>query len=257
MLKKIVHYVFPSKSYSGFSREIKDVNLEEICPNNWARAIVASEFVEKVIPLIKTSKICRVAVVGGTRGEPELLAIQREGIAISLEFFGIENSKKLDLNEAYPEFEEKFDLVLCSQVLEHVWNHSNAIQNLKNLLSDGGLLWLAAPASNRPHGSPGYFSAGLTSGYLSSNLKRFGLVVLDEGHVGSRRNYIAIHLLPTWPTIKANRNPIMYSFGEYSPARRVFLKVRYFHMTVGLQFVSKKLTSDISVATEAWVLAQK
>ena len=42
-----------------------------------------------------------------------------------------------------------FDLILCSQVWEHIWHHGNAFENIENLTSSGSYLWLASLASHR------------------------------------------------------------------------------------------------------------
>ena len=45
--------------------------------------------------------------------------------------------------ETLPDY--KFDLVICSQVLEHVFNYQMAIENLKGLLKPGGYLIVDCP----------------------------------------------------------------------------------------------------------------
>ena len=256
-MKRILFFMFPSLGDARLIVKIKNKDLEELCPNNWARALVVSQFMEYVLPLIDRTKVCRIAIIGGTNLEPELALMQKKGISCHIEYFGIESGNHLDLNEFNPINLEKFDLILCSQVFEHIWNHSSAIQNLENLLCDGGLLWLAAPASNRAHGSPSYYSAGYTSGYLSHNLEQFSFQILREGQIGSRRNYIALHVLPTWLSFKAHRNPVLFAFSEYSPVKRAFLRIRFFHWALALMLISGKISNSSRVASESWALAQK
>lgn len=84
-----------------------------------------------------------VALVGGAPNEPELEIPNHTG-SISISFFGIEsfsgeNFTYLDLNTD-SDIQQGFDLVICSQVLEHVWHHEMAFDNLTKLVKPGGLL---------------------------------------------------------------------------------------------------------------------
>jgi SAM-dependent methyltransferase len=254
---KIMQAVFPSFSYKDISPSFDLNKLEVYCPNNWARSLVVSKFIEYVMPHLESKSNLKVAVVGGHLNEPEILALQDFGIRFSIDVLGIENGIKFDLNVLNHEPLNRYDLVVCSQVLEHVWHHENSFKNLKNLLAPEGLLWLATPAANRAHGSPDYFSAGFTSTYLSRNLRCIELEILESGQLGSRRNFIALHLMPTWLSIKAHNIPILYAFAEYAPMKRVILRIRYSHWLLILHLFSRKITDDIQVATESWVLARR
>ena len=70
-------------------------------------------------------QIHTIAVVGGARNEPELLIFQNK-IGLELHSFGIDSKtgiskfNYLDLNVAQDKPDLQFDLILCSQVLEHV-----------------------------------------------------------------------------------------------------------------------------------------
>jgi 2-polyprenyl-3-methyl-5-hydroxy-6-metoxy-1,4-benzoquinol methylase len=80
-------------------------------------------------------------VIGGDRDDPEILALQGTGIEFTVRTLGIDEAadEHLDLNMR-GEHEAHYDLVLCSQVLEHVWDHEATFSNLAALVRPGGLL---------------------------------------------------------------------------------------------------------------------
>lgn len=162
-------------------------------------------------------EIRKVAVVGGSEREPELAHISNiPGVQIS--FLGVEKMPQdksdfffLDLNERTNAYLE-FDLILCSQVIEHIWNHSQAFENFYNILIPGGLIWIGCPASNIAHGSPDYFSAGFTPDYLSENLKSKNFEILHSQSLGSKRYYFLTHALQIWGSEKMHRFPVFLVF---------------------------------------------
>jgi 2-polyprenyl-3-methyl-5-hydroxy-6-metoxy-1,4-benzoquinol methylase len=106
-----------------------------------------------------------VGVLGGGRDEPEIQALGTIDRKFNVRTIGLDASEiHLDLNSASltDDSFEKFDFLLCSQVLEHVWNHNNFFINLNSLVKKGGLVWLSAPAVNHPHGSPDFYSPGFS-----------------------------------------------------------------------------------------------
>lgn len=199
-------------------------------------------------------KIRKVAVIGGSEREPELAHISNiPGVQIS--FLGVEKKPQdesdfifLDLNERTA-VNHEFDLVLCSQVLEHIWNHSQAFENFYDILNPGGLIWIGCPASNIAHGSPDYFSAGFTPDYISENLKSKNFEILHRQSLGSKRYYFLTHALQIWGSEKMHQFPIFFGFSKYYP--KEFL-LRFY-----AQFLSKKIRSDLKYATETVVLAKK
>ena len=129
-----------------------------------------------------------IAVVGGTSRDPEVLEIKRISPTATLDFFGIENPHSdtnftyLDLNDPIQNLKNKYDLVLCSQVLEHVWNIENTFNVLVSLVSKNGFIWFNCPASNMAHGSPAYYSAGYTAEFVAKNLESRGFAILKTQH---------------------------------------------------------------------------
>lgn len=63
---------------------------------------------------------------------------------------GIENVEFKEGRVEDMSFGEKFDFMVCSEVIEHLWNPMEAVRNLYSLLEDGGSLVLTTPCSFLP-----------------------------------------------------------------------------------------------------------
>ena len=231
----------------------------EIYPKNFGRAMVLADFIEQISGIFEPTSKIRVAVIGGYLDEPELLALEKLQYSTEVTIFGIESDMNyLNMNEISEiAHGGRFDLILCSQVWEHIWNHGNAFKNLLSIMHSGSYLWLASPTSNRAHASPDYFSAGFTASYLSKNLEYLGLKVISSGQLGTARNYRATHTMPEWLTVNSHRLPLLNTFRGNKLIKRIVLTSRYFLRSVELQLFSGKITAEDSFATESWILAQK
>ena len=215
------------------------------------RREITKRFNKIIAPLL--ASIHHVAIVGGSSFEPELEILKtKEGIG--LHFFGIESDaamssfEYLDLNTAKLTVEKQFDLILCSQVLEHLWDVKQAIENLVKLTKPGGLIWIACPASNFAHGSPDYFSAGYQPDLIVNLLNQHNVEILTKGTLGSRRYYFFTHALQTWPTSHQYRFPLLTGISRYYPIQifeRLAATIR-----------SSKISDDAKFATETFVLAR-
>ena len=233
----------------------------EICPSSFGRALVLNQFLNLVPNLFVGKKHLRVAVVGGSAQDVELVALKRLGFTLEIETFGIDsNSRFLDLNiepRRVNKSKSFFDLIVCSQVLEHTWNPHTAFVNLADFCQLNSYLWVGVPASNRFHGSPEYFSAGFTKEYLSNNLEKFGVKTIHSGQLGTKRNYLATHILPRWLTVKGHRNPILFALDQGSRRSKIYFTVRYFHWSVLLLLTSPKFSDNPRYSTESWVLGTR
>lgn len=206
------------------------------------------------------SKVC---VVGGTSSDPEIVVLKNSFPTIEFHTYGIENPSKdknfheLDLNRDQVSIQEGFDLVLCSQVLEHVWNLENSFACLSDLTKPGGYLWLACPASNMPHGSPEYYSAGYTSEFLALNLENRNFEIILRKNLGSKRNYFITHALRQWVGEKEHNHPVKsYKIqpGTFLGNSRKYL--REIPGRILALIYSKQVTESVDYATESVVLAR-
>jgi SAM-dependent methyltransferase len=195
-------------------------------PRDW----LVKRLTENLEGFANAHSLNRILVVGGSPGEPELKVFEKSPAKIF--FAGIdsdgsdENFSYLDLN-LEGEIHETFDLILCNQVLEHLYNLNSAFDNLERLVRPGGFLWITCPANNYRHGSPEFFSAGYSWEFLVRNLENAGFVNIDSGELSSKRIYLYRHLLKIWPTNGQIQFPLLAYFGvQGNIVGKVFYNLR-------------------------------
>jgi hypothetical protein len=138
-------------------------------------------------------KILNVSIVGGSNNEPELEVLKNLGYEINLTKYGIDDYDTFfDLNKKNDIKKIDIDLLICCNVLEHIWNIENFFDNIINLSQKNTLIYINCPKSNMEHGSPEYFSPGYAKEFLIKNLENKGLDILEAGEVGTERFYKSI-----------------------------------------------------------------
>jgi SAM-dependent methyltransferase len=219
------------------------------------REVIVFNFINSIYPYLNS--INKVAIVGGSRNEPEIIELEKFK-KIVVHTYGIdeENDFFLDLN-VQSKIKDKYDLVLCSQVFEHIYDLKNAIANLASLLTQESLLWVACPASNRSHGSPNYYSAGYQPELIINLSRDFNLEVLNFGKLGSKRLYFMTHALRVWPNHKELRHPVLkYDFRRF-PGSKLKNILRFFRDFPGRLYASSltaKVNDQVEFSTETFVL---
>lgn len=213
---------------------------------------IVKKFNNSISPF--SAKIKNVAVVGGTSREPELEFLNNASSA-SISILGIEpdpdcsNFTFLDLNLPMSITTKKFDLVICSQVLEHLWDVKQGIQNLVSLTEPGGLIWIGCPASNYAHGSPDYYSAGYQPELIKRHLEDQDVKILELGVLGSKRYYYMTHVLQIWGSRREHSFPLASGFS------------RFFPLQILGRFISTlkspKMVANAKFATETYVFGQR
>ena len=170
-----------------------------------------------------------ILVLGGGTNEPELEKFT--GGTNSITYYGIEtpggsaNYKYFDLDVPNKKT-DKFDLVICNQVLEHLHNLGNAFAAIENLVKDDGLLWITVPASNFRHGSPNFYAAGYSREFLMKNLVQRNFKILELAELSSKRAYLYRHLLRIWPTKFQLNHPLIAYFGiPGSPLNKLIFNI--------------------------------
>lgn len=199
----------------------------------------------------------KIGIIGGSLGDLEAQYLLSTNPIADFRVLGIENSDDyLDLNQPGDSCLD-FDLILVSQVLEHIWNHENFFDALVSNVRPGGLIWVGCPASNKVHGSPEYFSAGFVSDYLTKNFSRRNLRTLSCGGFGTKRLYIATHLIPGWLTPRGHSFPFLFAFEERRVFSRLILWIRYLPNLIYLAFLNANESPNSRWQTESWWLGQK
>ena len=260
-IKHLISRAFPYMIYPKKTLQPAALKLAfTICPQNFGRALVLAEFINWSNATFSPERQIRIAIVGGYKDEPEIKALEILGFPISFQIFGIEQDMtQFDLNSVTNpnmKLDNNFDLVLCSQVWEHLWNHHAAFINLRGLMSNDTYLWLAMPHSNRAHGSPHFFSAGFTSQYIAENLRNLGMTVLSYGDLGTLRNYRATHMMPVWLSVKGHRYPIFFAFSTKGRLVRWLFSIKHIFQAIYLTSLSGKITENPATSTESWCLAR-
>ena len=82
------------------------------------------------------------------------------------------------------------DVVLCSEVLEHVPSPEVAIKEFSRILKLNGTLILTAPFCSLTHFSPFHFSTGFNRYFYEHHLKEFGFEILEICENGNYFEYI-------------------------------------------------------------------
>ena len=230
-------------------------------PNsNVLRNQVMQDFFEE---LAEVRQISKVAIVGGSISDHEVAIIVQKFPYAIFQVFGIEPGQVfMDLNSPQ-RLQEKFDLVLCTNVLEHVFHHENFAKNLLSLLNENSLLWLAFPFNDMYHTSPFYYSAGFHPDYVEKLFEINGGVTLSKRVLASRRLYLFTHLLKDWPSEFRYKHPlvgqIIWGLGlrknprppisNLSPAR---LFICFY-----LSFIQSKFDSNPNYGCGVWMKIKK
>ena len=99
--------------------------------------------------LVPMAKGKRALDIGCREGEQAELLKKRgyivEAIDIELKYA---HAKKIDVNVGLPYANEYFDLVWCSEVLEHLKEPEYSVSEMKRVLKKNGMLILTTPNSN-------------------------------------------------------------------------------------------------------------
>lgn len=69
------------------------------------------------------------------------------------------------------------DVILCTEVLEHLKNPTMAIKEFSRILKHGGKLLLTAPFCSLTHMAPFYFANGFSEYWYLENLKDYGFEI--------------------------------------------------------------------------------
>jgi ubiquinone/menaquinone biosynthesis C-methylase UbiE len=72
--------------------------------------------------------------------------------------------------ESIPEADSSFDIILCTDVLEHVPDVCSTLREFDRLLRKGGQLIITVPTACEAHQTPFFFSGGYTNYFFESYL---------------------------------------------------------------------------------------
>ena len=252
-------FEFSGWQYRLFGKTLSqsDFNDSNGQKSSLGRLQAARAFSKAIKIELLSNSVLDVGVIGGSLNDIEVQWLLTQNPKTRFKVLGIKDFDiHMDLN--HPNSQNfDFDLILVSQVLEHIWNHKTFFDNLLSSVRDGGLVWIGCPASNKKHASPDYFSAGFTPQYLKNNFELRNLKTLFFGGFGSKRLYMATHLLPGWLTPKGHSYPLFFAFEERTALARILLWFRFLPALIYLSFVNAKESNNDRWHTESWWLGKK
>ena len=92
-----------------------------------------------------------------------------------------------------PEPDSSFDIILCTEVFQHIIDPKAAIQEFSRLLKPKGTLILTTPVSSFTHFAPHYYNNGFSRYYLESILPENGFKIEKLNYNGNYFEYMAIY----------------------------------------------------------------
>lgn len=114
-----------------------------------------------------------------------------------------------------PEKDNTFDVILCTEVLEHIPYPIETIKEFSRLLKPGGVLLLTAPFSSLPHMTPYYFYSGFSKYFYEEILSKYGIEIERIDHNGNSFEYVAQELLRTKEHVNNRVLRVMYQVVIY------------------------------------------
>lgn len=104
------------------------------------------------------------------------------------------NTKDIDIISdiiKIPVEDNKFDNVLCTEVLEHIPYPEKAIEEIARILKPKGKLVITAPFCSLTHFAPEYFANGYSKYWYEKILPKYGLKIEEIDINGNYFAYIA------------------------------------------------------------------
>jgi SAM-dependent methyltransferase len=98
---------------------------------------------------------------------------------------------------AIPEASESFDVILCTEVFEHLPDPLPALKEFARLLRSGGTLLLTSPFCSLTHFAPFHFSTGFSRYWYETHLPANGFEIKEMTPNGNYFEYIAQELRRT------------------------------------------------------------
>jgi ubiquinone/menaquinone biosynthesis C-methylase UbiE len=112
------------------------------------------------------------------------------------------DTKQIDIISditSIPEKDESFDIVLCTEVLEHLPDPVKALVEFHRLLKKGGKLIITAPFCSLTHFAPYHYSSGFNRYFYEFHLDNLGFKLNEVITNGNFFEYIGqeIHRIPS------------------------------------------------------------
>lgn len=165
-------------------------------------------------------------------------------------------SEKWDYPEQYikcdiidmPFENESIDVVLCTEVFEHIENPVEALREFSRVVKKGGRVILTAPFASLVHMAPYYYNSGFSRYWYEKNLSKFGFRILE---MKSNGDYFS------WLGQEINRLPSMVERYLKKELSKEEQKTIYKMLNLLMQFSSNENQSDELLCYGYMVVAEK
>lgn len=187
---------FLPKTNSEFLSQLSSLqpldNKRLLCRTDPARLISLFNFYNHFNELYRSGQcnnLRHVAVVSGF-DEPELSFLPPH---VKVDHLNYEDNPQLwDLtldwsDSKYSTYQEKYDIVFCEQVLEHLPTPQLAVRNLVKICRPSGYVHVSVPCINGIHGDPYYYFAGFHPRLLLRWISLLDCNIISCGTWGSKK----------------------------------------------------------------------
>lgn len=89
-----------------------------------------------------------------------------------------------------PVEDHSFDVILCSEVFEHISNPELAVREFSRIIKNDGTLLLTAPYASLTHFAPYHFYSGFNRYWFESVLKKYGFEIEESVRNGDYYSWI-------------------------------------------------------------------
>jgi SAM-dependent methyltransferase len=107
---------------------------------------------------------------------------------------GTWNTARIDIVSdiaSIPAPDASFDVVLCTEVLEHVPDPVAAVRELARLVKPGGKIILTAPFCSLTHFAPFHYASGLSKYWFERHLTELGFASVETAPNGGWLDFLA------------------------------------------------------------------
>lgn len=226
------------------------------------RRLITTNLVQYLESLkVNQKKGFKTLLISGESSDPEMQVLL-ENFELEVVFAGIESSNDpnyifLDLNKEH-QARESYELIVCNQVFEHLFDVKNALEVISKLSSTGTVIWLDFPVSTFEHGSPDFYTTGIMPEMISRLGSKFSFETVSSGIIGSERHFLFGHLLKIWPTPRQMKSPLFSYFGvEGSLMKKLIYQFATLPARMLIAVSSKELTTNSNFATTGWIILVK
>ena len=212
---------------------------------NYSR-VVQLAWLHQCLVKHKLTLFDNVAVVSGSNNEPELKLFTYN----NLDVLNYSDDKKYDLDIEWDAVNSLYDLTICNQVFEHVFNPDQAFKNLASITKSDGYIFISVPAINCVHGEPYFYSSGYHPRFLTRLANQDLFRIVDAGQWGSIK-YMLHTVLGYWPTYNT------LGRGYHKTAD---LRLPHLMLVDGRNqndLLSKALFNSQEIITDCWILLKK